>query len=265
MKATSSSEAKALSSTRSDSRNSISSSVAPFSRQVRGHRVVAGLVRHFLGFEPVDILQPKAEVVDLEVPREGIAAGVALQRSGDREAGLVEVVQHEERDVVLAAQLLDEPPAGGDAHALRRHDGEVVALAELHRLEQRHEAFLLDEQDGAVAMLRTEGREVLLRQLEVERGRRVAADAARDSRGPAACRAEPRARCAARGNARERRRRRSRRRRVSSMYSGRSCCVKYWSKRAPRSRSAVAWMWGRAAYMICRAWAGSVPLALALR
>ena len=42
-------------------------------------------------------------------------------------------------------------------------------------------------------------------------------------------------------------------------------CVKYWSKRAPRSRSAVAWMWGRAAYMTCRALAGSFPPLLVFR
>ena len=35
---------------------------------------------------------------------------------------------------------------------------EVVALGELHRLEQRHEALLLDEQDRAEAMLRPERR-----------------------------------------------------------------------------------------------------------
>jgi hypothetical protein len=39
-----------------------------------------------------------------------------------------------------------------------RHDGNVEPVGEVHRLEQRHEAFLLDEQDGAEPILRTADR-----------------------------------------------------------------------------------------------------------
>src|SRR3954453_17574539 len=42
--------------------------------------------------------------------------------------------KHRKRQVtnVTSAELLDQAPAGGDAHPLRRHDGEVVALGQLH-------------------------------------------------------------------------------------------------------------------------------------
>ena len=54
-------------------------------------------------------------------------------------------------------------PARRDAHSLCGHDGEVVALGELHGLEQGHEPLFLDEQHSAIAIARAEGREVLLR------------------------------------------------------------------------------------------------------
>ena len=57
-----------------------------------------------------------------------------------------------ERDAVPGAQLLDELPARRDAHSLCGHDREVVALGELHGLEQGHEPLFLDEQHRAVAM-----------------------------------------------------------------------------------------------------------------
>ena len=65
MKATSSSEAKALSSTRSDKQELDLLLGGAVLAQVRGDRVVAGVVRHFLGLEPVDVLQPQPEVDEL--------------------------------------------------------------------------------------------------------------------------------------------------------------------------------------------------------
>ena len=80
-------------------------------------------------------------------------------RSGDGEAGDVEVVQDEQRDVMIGAQLFDQRPRCRDRHALGRHDGEVEALGDAGRIEQRLEALLLDEQDRAEAILRAVGRE----------------------------------------------------------------------------------------------------------
>jgi hypothetical protein len=57
------------------------------------------------------------------------------------------------------AKPVDEKPACGDRQPLGRHDRQVVALGEPHGLEQGEEAFLLDEQDRAVAMAGTAGRE----------------------------------------------------------------------------------------------------------
>ena len=68
---------------------------------------------------------------------------------------------------MLAAKLVHQLPRRSDGDALRRHDGEVEALGQLHRLEQRHEAFLLDEQDGAEAIARATGREGGLGQVEI--------------------------------------------------------------------------------------------------
>ena len=58
----------------------------------------------------------------------------------------IEIVQHEQRQSVSAADAIDEPPRRGDARAFRRDDHEVMALGELHGAEQRREAFLFAEQ-----------------------------------------------------------------------------------------------------------------------
>ena len=88
----------------------------------------------------------------LEAAGELIAPRQLLQRAGDGEAGDVEVVQDQQRDVVVGAEFLDQLPRRGDRHALGRHDGDVEALGDLRRIEQRLEAFLLDEQDRAEAV-----------------------------------------------------------------------------------------------------------------
>ncbi len=58
-----------------------------------------------LGFQIVffDVLQPKAQVDNLDLVLEFITPGVALKGPNDGEARLVEVVQDQERDVVVAA------------------------------------------------------------------------------------------------------------------------------------------------------------------
>ena len=71
------------------------------------------------------------------------------------------------------ADFLDQPPRRHDAHTLGAHDGDVVAGGDPRRLQQRTEAFLLDEQDGAEAVPRSDrgelGAEPELR-LAVRRG-----------------------------------------------------------------------------------------------
>ena len=71
------------------------------------------------------------------------------KRAEDQEPGDVEIVQHEQRQVVVAADVVDQPPRRGDGHALGRDDHQVIAVGEVHRLEQRVEPFLLAEQDAA--------------------------------------------------------------------------------------------------------------------
>ena len=83
--------------------------------QIRPNRIVAAAIVDALGQEPVDIAEPQPEVDDFDGVLERIAPGVPLQRAGDRKAGLVEVVQHQQRDLMLAAQLVDQLPRRGDA------------------------------------------------------------------------------------------------------------------------------------------------------
>ncbi len=63
-------------------------------------------------------------------------------------------MQDQQRDVVVGTEFLDQLPSRGDRHALGRHDGDVEALGDPRRIEQRLEALLLDEQDRAEAILR---------------------------------------------------------------------------------------------------------------
>ena len=78
------------------------------------------------------------------------------RRSEDQEPGDVEIVQHEQRQVVIAADGVDQPPRRSDGHALGRDDHQVIAVGEVHRLEQRAEPFLFAEQDGAEVPGRTD-------------------------------------------------------------------------------------------------------------
>ena len=89
---------------------------------------------------------------DLMAERE--APRVAFQCADDRKSGLVEIMQHEQRHLMLA-EVVDERSRRRTRHAFGRHDGEVVALGEMNRLEQRQEAFLLDEQHGTEAATRS--------------------------------------------------------------------------------------------------------------
>jgi hypothetical protein len=57
-------------------------------------------------------------------------------------------VQREQRQVVIAADAVDQPPRRSDRHALGRDDHQVIAVGEVHRLEQRTEPLLFAEQDG---------------------------------------------------------------------------------------------------------------------
>ena len=145
----------AFSSTRRVSRNSTSSSVAPFSARFAARASslpwsnTSSGIRDRLDAERLHVVEPQAEIDHLELLLVGVAPVAALERGGAGEPGLVEVPQDEERDAVLGAQALRQLAGGGDRDALRRHEGEVVTLRDLDRLEERVEAFLLDEQQAA--------------------------------------------------------------------------------------------------------------------
>ena len=87
-------------------------------------------------------------MVEREAPR------VALQCADDGKSGLVEIVQHQQRHL-MSAQSVDQRSRGRTRHPLGRHDREVVALGQMHRLEQRQESFLLDEQHRTEAAARS--------------------------------------------------------------------------------------------------------------
>src|SRR5262249_45568294 len=76
------------------------------------------------------------------------------ERAQNTETGLVEVVQQQQLNTPFASQPVRELTGRCYRHALRGHDGDVIALGELHTLEQRHEAFLLNVQQGAEAAIR---------------------------------------------------------------------------------------------------------------
>jgi len=87
---------------RSKSRNmnAISASVAPFSRRlfINASLGALGMVL-VLGFQSHcrDIIQTKPKIDRSDLVLKLIAPGVALKRSGDRKAGLVEIVQQQQR------------------------------------------------------------------------------------------------------------------------------------------------------------------------
>src|SRR5262249_54177568 len=60
----------------------------------------------------------------------------------DQESRNVEVMQHKQRKTMAAADVIDQLPRRGDGYALGRDDHEVKTVGEVHRLEQRIEAFL---------------------------------------------------------------------------------------------------------------------------
>ena len=99
-----------------------------------------------LSLKARDVGKPQPEIDHLDGVRELIAPGIALQRSEDQEPGNVEVVQHEQRKVIVAADVVDQLPRRGDGYALGRDDHQVITIGEVHRLEQRIESFLLAEQ-----------------------------------------------------------------------------------------------------------------------
>ena len=74
----------------------------------------------------------------------------------------VEVVQQQERDVVLGAHIVDERPGRCHRHALGRHDGEIELVGDPGRLKHRVETFFLDKQHRAEIAARPEGVELRL-------------------------------------------------------------------------------------------------------
>jgi hypothetical protein len=69
-------------------------------------------------------------------------------------------MQHKQRQVMIAADAVDQQPRRGDGYALVRDDHEVEPVDEVHRLEQRIEAFLLAVQHRAEISVRTDDVEV---------------------------------------------------------------------------------------------------------
>ena len=108
------------------------------------------------------------------MPATALGEGLANAESGN-----VEIVQDEQPHAV-GREAVDQLTRRRDAHALRRHDGDVEALLDLSGAENRREAFLLDEQGRAVASLRARGHDVRrsdprLDDLRIAAGREVVA------------------------------------------------------------------------------------------
>src|SRR6476660_6229232 len=55
-------------------------------------------------------------------------------------------MQREERNVLVAADVVDQLPRRGDRYTHGRDDHQVIAIREGHRLEQRVESFFFAEQ-----------------------------------------------------------------------------------------------------------------------
>src|SRR6516165_2980892 len=66
-------------------------------------------------------------------------------------------MQDEQRDIVFAADLIDESPTRYDRLPLVRNDHQVVSVGEIHRLEQRVEPLLLDVQHSSDVAVRAYG------------------------------------------------------------------------------------------------------------
>ena len=65
----------------------------------------------------------------------------------------------EDKDIIdVVGEPIKQLPGGHHAHALGRHDCDVVALGQLYRFEQLLETLLLDKQDVAITVLWSRGR-----------------------------------------------------------------------------------------------------------
>src|SRR5262249_45830940 len=95
-----------------------------------------------LTLQPLDVGEPQTEIDDLKLSAVGVATRATAQRSENTESADVEIVKHQEGDVMRRAQFLDQLTGCRDAHAFRRHDAEVVSFGEMRLLEERTESFL---------------------------------------------------------------------------------------------------------------------------
>jgi hypothetical protein len=104
--------------------------------------------RRRLAFESFNVIKPKAEIDWLNDVAELIAPGIADQRRKDRKSCHVEIVRHEQRNLVVAADVVDQCTRRRNAETFVRHKHQVVAVGEIDRLEQRVEAFFFAVKDS---------------------------------------------------------------------------------------------------------------------
>ena len=127
----------------------ISASFAPFSASWSRRTLAFDFGRRRrLPLEALDVGQPEPEIDHLDCVGELIAPRVAPEGADDHEPSRVEIVQHEQWQVVLATDGVDQSPPGGDRHPLVGDDHQVMAVGDVHRPKQRVEAFLLAVQDA---------------------------------------------------------------------------------------------------------------------
>src|SRR5262249_59313069 len=81
-----------------------------------------------------DVCETQSQIYGINAVRELIASSIAVQRPEDHESSNVEIVQHEQRKIVVTADLIDEEPCGGDGYALGRKDHDVVTVGQIHLL-----------------------------------------------------------------------------------------------------------------------------------
>ena len=109
------------------------------------------------GVEVGDVVVVKPEVEDGGRVDVAVAPGVVLQRILDDDACSIEVVQHEQGNVILGANAFSELAGRSNRHSFRGHDGDVVALRQPDLLEQRREALLFHVEQRAKAAVRSAG------------------------------------------------------------------------------------------------------------
>src|SRR5580700_12102909 len=101
---------------------------------IPGIFVLAVLDRLALQSHRGDVGQPQAEVYHVWLRIECVASAVVGKRVGNRKTREIEVVDYQDRDIILG-KVIDQHAGGGRAHSLTGEDRKVVALGNLTALQ----------------------------------------------------------------------------------------------------------------------------------